>query len=336
MSPCSPRPAPRCALRWPGRKGTQVVVRWAQALGVVVTASLLAACGSGASSTTATTQPGAVSSSPQQGHLPPPMYPVPPRPTQSTSSPATPSPHPSSPQPSADATPAAVPPTKVLVFMVENHSARRDAGPDAVDGGARRPLRLRDDVPRDDPPLAAQLPRDRRRLDLRRPGRQRPRAATRSAARRCSGGRSQVGSTARLYAEAMPGTCVTTPAGEYAVKHNPWAYFVDERADCDRYDVPLDELAARRPRRHAARRRHGHRRHVPHRPRLPAGDRRRLAEDRGRPGPGRTGLPAGAAGRGDHRRRGRPVRRQPGAHRRRHRRTCRATRSSAPRSPTSP
>jgi acid phosphatase len=52
------------------------------------------------------------------------------------------------------------------------------------------------------------------------------------------------GQTAGVYVEAMPGTCVTTPAGEYAVKHNPWAYFVDERSRCDRYDVPLDGLAA--------------------------------------------------------------------------------------------
>jgi acid phosphatase len=51
------------------------------------------------------------------------------------------------------------------------------------------------------------------------------------------------GETARLYAEDMPETCATEPAGEYAVKHNPWAYFVDERVDCDRYDVPLTALA---------------------------------------------------------------------------------------------
>jgi acid phosphatase len=51
------------------------------------------------------------------------------------------------------------------------------------------------------------------------------------------------GDTAKVYVEAMPGTCVTTSAGEYAVKHNPWAYFTDERAACDRYDVPLDALA---------------------------------------------------------------------------------------------
>ncbi|WP_238342992.1 alkaline phosphatase family protein [Nocardioides cynanchi] len=52
------------------------------------------------------------------------------------------------------------------------------------------------------------------------------------------------GQTARVYAEDMPGNCVTSPAGEYGVKHNPWAYFVDERAACDRYDVPLTALAA--------------------------------------------------------------------------------------------
>ena len=52
------------------------------------------------------------------------------------------------------------------------------------------------------------------------------------------------GQTARLYAEDMPGTCVTSPAGTYAVKHNPWAYFVDERSACDRYDVPLTTLAS--------------------------------------------------------------------------------------------
>jgi phosphatidylinositol-3-phosphatase len=52
------------------------------------------------------------------------------------------------------------------------------------------------------------------------------------------------GETARLYAEDMPGNCVTAPAGEYAVKHNPWAYFVDERSACDRYDVPLTTLAS--------------------------------------------------------------------------------------------
>ncbi len=36
------------------------------------------------------------------------------------------------------------------------------------------------------------------------------------------------GRTARLYAESMPSACDTRPSGRYAVKHAPWAYFVDE------------------------------------------------------------------------------------------------------------
>ncbi len=54
-----------------------------------------------------------------------------------------------------------------------------------------------------------------------------------------------VGKTARVYAEGMPGRCVVTDGGDrYAVRHNPWAYFVDERESCLAHDVPLDHLAA--------------------------------------------------------------------------------------------
>jgi phosphatidylinositol-3-phosphatase len=46
--------------------------------------------------------------------------------------------------------------------------------------------------------------------------------------------------TAGVYAESMPGNCV--PSGNtakgYAVKHNPWPYFVDERALCNAFDTP--------------------------------------------------------------------------------------------------
>jgi len=45
------------------------------------------------------------------------------------------------------------------------------------------------------------------------------------------------GSTARLYADAMQQRCQTVPAGRYAVKHNPWAYFTGESALCRRGDV---------------------------------------------------------------------------------------------------
>jgi hypothetical protein len=48
------------------------------------------------------------------------------------------------------------------------------------------------------------------------------------------------GRTAGVYAESMPGNCV--PSGNtakgYAVKHNPWPYFVDERALCKAFDTP--------------------------------------------------------------------------------------------------
>jgi acid phosphatase len=214
------------------------VTRWAQAFGVVATASVLVACGSGTSSETAT--------SPVSSHsivAEPPHDTVPVSPSHAshpTRQPASPRP---SGRPSARQTPEAVRPTKVLVFLVENHTLdemraqmpwtaaladrfgyattyhamTHPSLPNylAIAGGST--FGVQDD---DDPsshPISG------------------PSVFGRAL---------QVGSTARLYAEAMPGTCVTTPAGGYAVKHNPWAYFVDERSDCDRYDVPLGHLGA--------------------------------------------------------------------------------------------
>ena len=51
------------------------------------------------------------------------------------------------------------------------------------------------------------------------------------------------GLTARVYADAMPAPCYPTSAGEYAVRHNPWAYFVDERSACRTFDTPLARFA---------------------------------------------------------------------------------------------
>lgn len=48
-----------------------------------------------------------------------------------------------------------------------------------------------------------------------------------------------VGKTATAYAESMPSNCALAAAATYAVKHNPWAYFVNSRARCRRHDVPL-------------------------------------------------------------------------------------------------
>jgi acid phosphatase len=52
------------------------------------------------------------------------------------------------------------------------------------------------------------------------------------------------GKTARTYNESMSSNCQLTAEGDYAVKHNPWAYFVDERAACLTDDVPLTALPA--------------------------------------------------------------------------------------------
>ncbi len=46
------------------------------------------------------------------------------------------------------------------------------------------------------------------------------------------------GRTAGVYAESMSGNCTQSGNGGYAVKHNPWPYFVDERALCNVFDTP--------------------------------------------------------------------------------------------------
>lgn len=51
------------------------------------------------------------------------------------------------------------------------------------------------------------------------------------------------GKAATLYADGMPSPCVTDNAGTYAVRHNPWAYFVDERGACARHDKPFATFA---------------------------------------------------------------------------------------------
>ncbi|WP_406830410.1 alkaline phosphatase family protein [Pedococcus sp. KACC 23699] len=45
--------------------------------------------------------------------------------------------------------------------------------------------------------------------------------------------------TAGVYADAMSAPCRATSAGRYAVRHNPWTYFVDERVACQKYDRPM-------------------------------------------------------------------------------------------------
>jgi phosphatidylinositol-3-phosphatase len=39
----------------------------------------------------------------------------------------------------------------------------------------------------------------------------------------------------------MPSNCLQTDSGEYAVRHNPQAYYVTLASDCARSDVPLSD-----------------------------------------------------------------------------------------------
>jgi hypothetical protein len=53
------------------------------------------------------------------------------------------------------------------------------------------------------------------------------------------------GGTAISYQDAMPGNCALTSTNDYAVKHNPAAYYVggDDREACLRDDVPFARFA---------------------------------------------------------------------------------------------
>jgi hypothetical protein len=59
---------------------------------------------------------------------------------------------------------------------------------------------------------------------------------------------SQLGSGWRSLEESMPSKCARAPAGGYAVKHNPAAYYTNIRRACAAQDVPLGpkpDLSAR-------------------------------------------------------------------------------------------
>lgn len=47
-----------------------------------------------------------------------------------------------------------------------------------------------------------------------------------------------MGKTARAYEESMPAPCERSDSGNYAVRHNPWAYIPAEAAACRAGDVP--------------------------------------------------------------------------------------------------
>ncbi len=49
------------------------------------------------------------------------------------------------------------------------------------------------------------------------------------------------GGDSRSLQESMPSNCLRSDAGDYAVRHNPQAYYVNLGGDCARYDVPLSD-----------------------------------------------------------------------------------------------
>jgi acid phosphatase len=51
------------------------------------------------------------------------------------------------------------------------------------------------------------------------------------------------GLTAHVYAESMPTPCATYTTNLYATKHNPWTYFVDERQQCQAHDTSMAPFA---------------------------------------------------------------------------------------------
>lgn len=50
------------------------------------------------------------------------------------------------------------------------------------------------------------------------------------------------GEPAAVYAEDMPVPCDTAYAGNYAPRHNPWVYFPAETTVCQAHDLPLSRL----------------------------------------------------------------------------------------------
>jgi acid phosphatase len=51
------------------------------------------------------------------------------------------------------------------------------------------------------------------------------------------------GLTAHVYADDMPAPCTLTTSGRYAVRHNPWTYFTSERDECQTNDTNMDLYA---------------------------------------------------------------------------------------------
>src|SRR4051812_16235037 len=52
------------------------------------------------------------------------------------------------------------------------------------------------------------------------------------------------GHSATAYADTMSSPCQQGDKGSYLVRHNPWTYFVPERGECRQHDRPMAQFAA--------------------------------------------------------------------------------------------
>ncbi|WP_246000058.1 alkaline phosphatase family protein [Nocardioides pocheonensis] len=131
--------------------------------------------------------------------------------------------------------------TKVLVFMVENHSLdQMTSSMPFVHGLAQQYAYATNYTAITHPSLPNYLAilggSTFGVTDDRPPAAHRLRGASvLSQARRA-------GRTVKVYAESQPRRCALANAGEYAVRHNPWTYFVSDRTACRRYDVMAGAL----------------------------------------------------------------------------------------------
>ncbi len=48
----------------------------------------------------------------------------------------------------------------------------------------------------------------------------------------------------KSYAESMPSNCYLSNTGEYVPRHNPATYYVNERASCAKFDVPMGSTSS--------------------------------------------------------------------------------------------
>jgi len=148
---------------------------------------------------------------------------------------------PRSPAHARDRTSRAV--TKLLVFVVENHSLRQMRSRMPYTARLARRFGYAVDYRAVAHPslpdyLAIASGSTHRVADDSSPARHRLRGRT------VFGQALARGETAKVYAEGMPSHCALVDGGSgYAVRHNPWTYFVQERRECRRHDVAMRAFA---------------------------------------------------------------------------------------------